>query len=169
MRNIDETFVSMNDFRRWLDFVSGTCKTQFYLHVTDNECSVLVYRYCCNRSGVYNPKVDRARQSKSQDSCKIGRTCTASYLRARECLATRTVKVPGCLSHYYHDTEVEHLRLNKTQKHAIALGIEEGIPTKRILSNMQGAFPGCAEDMSRLHLITRKDIGNVAQSSGLLP
>lgn len=166
MIDVHETFTSMTEFRQWLDDLSVDEKAQFTTKSCSAERRARVHRFLCNRSGFCTPKQERRRRIKSQGSCKAGNCCTA-YITAREALATGTVTVSGCLTHYGHDRDVEHLRISASDRSSIVAYLQSGLPVDRILENIRGEYPTRAEDLRRSHLITAADIRNIANSEGL--
>ncbi|XP_064469189.1 uncharacterized protein LOC135383797 [Ornithodoros turicata] len=166
MIDVREKFTSMAEFRQWLDDLSVDEKSQFTTRSCSAERRARVHRYLCNRSGVSVPKQERRRRIKSQGSCKAGNCCTA-YLTAREALVTGVVTVSGCLTHYGHDKDVEHLRISSSDRNTIISYLQSGLPVDKILENVRGEYPTRAEDLRRSHLITAADIRNIANAEGI--
>ncbi|XP_064462459.1 uncharacterized protein LOC135373125 [Ornithodoros turicata] len=171
MNVVKVTHDSMDEFLTWLDALTTSANSQFCLQKgAATEGASKVYSYVCNRSGMCNSKLalqDRCRQMRSQGSCKIGNMCTA-YITARLSLTTGKVVVSGCLSHYYHTTDVQHLRMQQSDRAAIIEDYVRGVPNDRIVRNVRGTMPARVEDLKRSHLTKTADVRNIADAECLM-
>ena len=103
------------------------------------------------------------RHIKTQGTSKINAYCTATITVTRE-RRSECIEVQVCGSHYRHKTALGHLRLQQSDKTAIAAQLAQGVNFQRILDNIRDNL---GRDFKRIHLLTRKDITNIERTYGL--
>ena len=114
--------------------------------------------YYCNRSGHFNSRSTGQRHLKTQGSSKINSYCTAGITVSRD-RVSGSIEVEMCNTHYGHKTALGHLRLQDSDKTAIA-----GQLFQYILDNVRDNL---GKNFKRIHLLTRKDISNIERTYGL--
>lgn len=103
----------------------------------------------------------RQRAIKLTGSCKLNRSCT-SEIKVVSNKSTLKVSATFLKSHYGHDSEIQHLRLPKTEKADIAQKLASGISISQILSMNRDNFN--PENLNRTNLLRRSDIHNIKRS-----
>ena len=124
---------------------------------TKNEGKVQHFK--CNRSGKFKTSGVGKRRMKSSGTCKLQENCTSTIrVSVKE---TGKVDVSICTSHYGHELSMEHIRLNKRQRHGIAPKLAQGVALEKILDEIRD---NVGMDFRKIHLLDRKDIGNIRNS-----
>ena len=116
--------------------------------------------YYCNRSGHFHTRGTGQRHIKTQGTSKINAYCTATITVTRE-RGSECIEVQIYGSHYGHKTALGHLRLQQSDKTAIAAQVAQGVNFQRILDNIRDNL---GRDFKRIHLLTRKDITNIERT-----
>lgn len=91
----------------------------------------------------------------------------------RNCTSTMVVKYKDngeitaevCYTHYGHEKELQHLWLSKGKRQELAAKIQQGMPRDRILSDVRDSVT--EDNLSREHLLERKDLSNIQRAFGL--
>ncbi|CAN7988836.1 unnamed protein product [Ixodes hexagonus] len=117
--------------------------------------------YLCHRSGVYVGRGSGKRKLKSQGSCKVGTHCMATMVTI-EMPDTGSVSVVYQKQHYGHDIDLGHVRLSKAERQVVTNQLLQGIPPSDILQNVRGSV---GRQLSKIHLMTRKDLHNILKVS----
>ena len=99
----------------------------------------------------------------STGSCKIERNCSSTLVVTYVDDGTITVNV--CYTHYGHEKELQHIRLAKEKRKELAPKIQQGVPRDRILSDIRESVT--EDNLSREHLLERKDLSNIQRAFGL--
>lgn len=76
-----------------------------------------------------------------------------------------TITVDVCYTHYGHEKELQHIRLAKEKRQELAAKIQQGVPRDRILSDIRESVT--EDNLSREHLLERKDLSNIQRAFGL--
>ncbi|KAJ8914301.1 hypothetical protein NQ315_011286, partial [Exocentrus adspersus] len=117
--------------------------------------STVIY-YNCSRSFMSrsNAKTTTSgkRLLKSQGSSKLNFNCTSQIKAVHE---ENKIIVTYYKTHYKHNKEIQHLRINEEDKRVIANKLLSGVSITKIVDQNRDAIAG--EDLKRIHLLTRKD------------
>ena len=114
--------------------------------------------FYCNRAGKYEPRGESQKCIKSQGTSKAVHHCSA-YIKATHSITTNKVFVRYNGTHYNHEKQLGHLRIDSQTRNVIASKLQQGVCSQRILDDMREITETSA--ISRKHLITRKDICNI--------
>ena len=74
------------------------------------------------------------------------------------------IYVRVCHTHYGHFKSLGHLRLSSEDRQHIAGKVAQGVTFERILDDIR---ENVSTKLSRIHLMTRKDISNIQRAYGL--
>ena len=69
-----------------------------------------------------------------------------------------------CLTHYGHETELQHLNIPNGVRQQIAAKLKQGVRTDKILDNIRDSV---GEKFNREHLVEEQDIRNIAIAFGI--
>ena len=142
------SFATVSDFKEWkYDLEENMSCTYYKPRGTKQMKGSKVDSYKCNRSGNYKNKPLGKRRTKS--SGKLQNNCTS------------TVQVEVCNTHYGHNINLEHIKLNKRQRHVISAKLSQGVTREKILDDIrdEGGY-----DCRRIHLLDKKDLSNIKKS-----
>ena len=89
---------------------------------------------------------------------KIERNCTV-MLKVTE-MEDGKFSVDACHSHYGHRRQLQHTLLTNRQRKAIALKVQQGIPSSRILDDIRSDI---GNTLTKIHLMEKQDISNIAR------
>ncbi|CAG9814036.1 unnamed protein product [Phaedon cochleariae] len=151
-------FVDKDEFLDWKSDIEKTFKSNYAITSGYSKDQPVTY-YSCNRSGKIPSRGSFKRRGKIQGSCKLNSRCT-SMIKLME--GTNKLSVTWVKTHYGHTTELEHLRISKTEKSIIASKLFSGVPPSRILDSYRNNID--EDDPYRENFITRKDILNIKNS-----
>ncbi|XP_050300941.1 uncharacterized protein LOC126739341 [Anthonomus grandis grandis] len=162
------SFNSHEDFEAWLymekesknvDFVKSRGSVRY--HDCDGNIIEKTY-FDCNRSGIIKIKTesDRKRNLKRQGSAKINQGCLSQII-VKQNMTTMECNVKYYSDHYYHDNQIEHVRLSDRCRKEIASKLMSGVPASSILDEVKQDFPS---KLSRDYMVSRQDIYNINTS-----
>ena len=97
---------------------------------------------------------------KVQGMCKLNTYCTALIKTMTE-QTTSKVQVEVCNTHYGHTTNLGHLRLPDNVRLSVAGQLLQGVSFQHILDKVRDSV---GTDLKQVHLLSRKDIGNIEKS-----
>ena len=116
------------------------------------------YYYYCNRAGVYKSRGIGKRALQSQGTSKTFSNCSA-FMKVVWCLKTDSVSVTNTHTHYNHQKQLGHLRINNDATRIVAEKFKQGIPSIRIVEDVRNT--GTAEGICRKDLISEKDVNYI--------
>lgn len=152
------------DFREWKEHIEMNTNS-WYVQTSGRkdllDCGKTYYY--CNRSGHFQSRSTGKRHLKTQGLSKINSYCTAAITVSRE-KVSGFIEVKVCSTHYGHKIALGHLRLQETDKTAIAGQLAQGVGFQHILDNIRDNL---GKDFKRIHLLTRKDVTNIERTYGL--
>ena len=106
------TFNSFCEFANWKEEEERVTHSWYVMHNAPKVINDYQhYYYYCNRAGVYKSRGNGKRALKSQGTCKINSSYSA-YTKAVRCLKTDSVSLTYTSTHYNHQQQLGHLRLN---------------------------------------------------------
>ena len=143
------------EFEEWKKEELRSSFNQFFVKVTPNKR----YIYYCHRSGYHNdiPIVDRKRQLNAKGSAKLDNYCTC-HIKLEQDQQTGKYCAKYTKTHYGHETEVCHIRLDESVRLSLASKLETGLPGDVILNQIR------ADPNSSIiqHLTNKKDLYNIS-------
>ncbi|KAF6199574.1 hypothetical protein GE061_007600 [Apolygus lucorum] len=162
----EETLFFSNDeqVEAWKRGVESAecCKFIIRGGIRKRRNAVVNYLFCF-RDGCYKPgKGTGKRKMKVTGSCKIGSVCPAS-IRMVKNTTTGEITVKYIARHVGHRSDLFRKNLTKEEKDSIATKLAAGVPISSILDSIRDSIPFNGE-VSRIHLITRKDVWNIRAS-----
>ena len=99
-------------------------------------------------------------QIKIQGTCKLNTYCKALIKTMTE-QSTGKVQVEVCDTHYRHTTDLGHIHLPHNVRLSVAGQLLQGVSFQQILEKVHDSV---GTDLKGVHLISRKDIGNIEKS-----
>jgi len=162
------SFPNECEFTEWLTCVEIETPCNFQRRYRRGEENSRQYFYC-SRSGIssYKPRLlgERKRRLKIQGISKCGRTCPAHVImsnRIGACVQVKYLAKHFCHSDVY--SQLGHIRMTQADRQYIAQKLALDISYDEILRGVREESNGI---LQRRHIITRKDIHNVAQALNL--
>jgi len=119
--------------------------------------------YICHRDGELKSKRKNIRHQKILGSNKISGHCPSKIEVTFH--PSGKVIVSFCKTHVGHQGELGRLRLSESERLAIAQNIAMKISFNDILDDIRKSISD--SDIERVHLVTRKDLHNIAQEYNL--
>lgn len=142
-------------------FETETCSS-FVKATGDKGESKDKFYYYCNMSGNYTNVANKKRRTKLQGTSKQDAHCTASIVATQD--IDGNIHVSVCKTHYGHQLQLGHMRLQPGQRLNIAGQLAQGVEFQHILDKIRDSV---SSKFQRIHLITRKDITNIERAYGL--
>ncbi|XP_035233943.1 uncharacterized protein LOC118205773, partial [Stegodyphus dumicola] len=119
--------------------------------------------YVCHRSGIYASRTTGKKCCKGLVIKRINAHCPSSIIVTVE---SECVKVQFGKTHVGHQIDLGHLFLSKDERTYIAgMFLRIGVPFERILDDIRNSLNN--EELSRKHLIERKDLHNIVRDFDL--
>lgn len=116
-----------------------------------------MYRYVCNRSGIYKANGKGMRNLKVRGTIKIGGFCPAKMTILEK---DSNVVVSLRPTHVGHGEDLRSLHLSKKERESIAIQLQSGIQMNKILSDIRNSLNG---NFNRIHLINKQDLYNICK------
>lgn len=152
------------DFMSWKENYENESCSSFAKATGDKGADKHITYYYCNRSGYYKKKSQGKHHTKLQGTSKLNAYCTAAIVVTQVTKDDKEIiQAQICKTHYGHQLSLGHLRLQKSQRQAIASQLAQGITPQHVLDKIRDSVHNKFE---RIHLITKKDIRNVERSFG---
>ncbi|XP_063217057.1 uncharacterized protein LOC134527942 [Bacillus rossius redtenbacheri] len=123
----------------------------------DGGKCVKTWYYVCNRSvrhGHAKPSLQK-RATKWQGSSKLSHSCISSIAVTANDSGVFASRIK---THYGHERELQHLRLNKHERAVVAKKILMGVSKKEILDSSRNNI---GNDIKRMDLLTSQDVTNI--------
>lgn len=156
----NHTFKSELDFQKWkTDLEKKNSLSYRYTQCYETSEGAKKTIYICHRSGYYVKKGKGIRHLKIQGSKKIGGLCP-SKLRV-SVFKNGSCEVNFIETHVGHDHLLGHLNITDIERNQIATKIAAKIPLTCILDEIRDSITN--NKLERMHLLTRKDLHNIAQ------
>uniref|UniRef100_A0A0A9Z9U1 C2H2-type domain-containing protein n=1 Tax=Lygus hesperus TaxID=30085 RepID=A0A0A9Z9U1_LYGHE len=156
-------FTNLEEFRSWKTKVEKE-ETSRYIVLKGvsklKSCNVWYYR--CHRDGFFNSKGTGKRNLKVKGTNKIN-GCCPSEMKVMEDKETGNVQVHFVDTHVGHSKDLNRLPLLKEDKDRIAEKLALKVPLSIVLDEIQNSKSE-EQKLERIHLITRKDVLNIASS-----
>ena len=154
---------SVEEFKEWKEELEREHGCSFVVargQVRKQDGETVQY-YTCNRSGIYKPKRDKKRRTKSSGTRKIDNNCTASM---KVTIKEGQVTSDTCLTHYGHEVELQHLNLPKGFRQEIAAKLKQGVKGEKIIDDVRD---NVGMNFKREHMLEEQDLRNIAISFGV--
>ena len=151
-------FNTFSEFLKWKEQEERSTNSWYV-----SNCAAKIFHgkeyhyYYCNRAGQYRPRGKGERGLKSQGTSKIKPHCSAS-IKAIKCIKSNKVTVQYTSTHYNHEIQLGHLRINDSTRTMIADKLKKGITVERIIDDIRDIKDSAID---REHLVSRKDIQNI--------
>jgi hypothetical protein len=155
-------FKERSEFEDWKSKVEDETPCRFVRRGYIRSTGRTAEYYYCSRSGYYQPIAQRQRYLKMQGSQKIQRTCPA-HVVVRSCVGS-DIKVKYIGKHLCHSNRYEqlcHVSLSLSNRKQLAGRLAQQVPFHSILQELRSSMDG---RLTRLHMVTRKDLQNVMHS-----
>ncbi|KAF6204557.1 hypothetical protein GE061_018717 [Apolygus lucorum] len=156
-------FTNLEEFRCWKRKVERD-ETSRYIVLKGvsklKSCNVWYYR--CHRDGFFNSKGTGKRTLKVKGTNKIN-GCCPSEMKVMEDKETGKVQVHFVDTHVGHSKDLSRMPLLKEDKDRIAEKLASKVPLSIVLDEIQNS-KNEEQKLERIHLITRKDVLNIASS-----
>ncbi|KAJ8932895.1 hypothetical protein NQ314_014376 [Rhamnusium bicolor] len=161
-------FKTLQDFQEWKgDIEKATICNYVRLRGKKTSASSgrQTFYYNCNRTGKLpcskkgENKVANKKLPKFQGSCKLNKSCI-SYIKLVKENGKEIVAV-WQKTHYGHENEIQHIRLSRADRNAVASKLAAGVPKARILGEIRDSI---GNQLKRVDLITKQDLENVKRS-----
>lgn len=159
LETTNHMFANMQNFYVWKESVEHETKSR-YVQQQGSKKSKKGYTWTllkCHRDGYYHGRGKNQRSLKISGSNKMNGYCPAS-------MSVKIYESKVCVSftrtHLGHSMDLDKLPLTKTEKELIAEQLALNIPMDNIISNIRDTVTG--EEVHSIHLITRKDLHNIA-------
>lgn len=163
-------FNKFDEFEAWKYKMERSTVSQFNrISYTERrtKCSS-IFVYTCHRSGVLSSKADeRKRMMKEQGSKKVNGVCPAEIRVTvnNEGMCEVTFRKTHLGHSLTSEEEMQHVYLNSDERRIIASKIAAGIPFEKILEETRVSDAPFQEyGISKLNLLTRHDLSNIAAS-----
>ncbi|XP_044749811.1 uncharacterized protein LOC123310409 [Coccinella septempunctata] len=160
-------FNSQDEFFVWKNELEAKTNASFVKYNNKDSRNWKTSYLICNRSGTYLPRVEeseRKRYLKIQGSYKINSYCPASIKFSMN-KVNNTCQAEYIETHVGHDLDPGYVNLSKPNRQKIAQKIASKIPFEEILNEVRENVSD--SEVSRIHLLRRKDLYNIEQSFNL--
>ena len=152
-------FTNLEDFNEWKAKEEQLSKAYYVQHTASKVYGDNTHWYLyCNRSGIGRSQSEGKRITKSQGSCKIGKTC-CSFIKVSQNMPSGKVNVQYCSTHISHSAELAHLPIPSDTRKLIAAKLHEGVSIEKILDSVRDTLSngqiGCEQ------IVSRQDICNI--------
>ncbi|KAL0274921.1 UNVERIFIED_CONTAM: hypothetical protein PYX00_002941 [Menopon gallinae] len=117
----------------------------------------------CHRTGQYCPKGTGRHRLKAHGSCKIGGACPAAMEVFQS--PDGQINVNYYKTHLGHSQDVIHLQLSRDDRAKLSERIKQGFSLDAILEDIEESIDPESGKTKRIHLLSRKDLCNIMQSS----
>ncbi|XP_063907781.1 uncharacterized protein LOC135125926 [Zophobas morio] len=154
-------FPNTEVFNKWLhDEETNNCVQYVHLTATKRKTTgTETYYYECSRTGRRTFVDDTIRKRKSRKwPTKLNRGCTSQIIVNKS--HDGSLSIIYFKTHYGHDIGIEHMKLSKQDRGAIASKLLLGLPITTVLHSAKNT----AGDIKRINLIERKDIVNIRRA-----
>ena len=152
-------FTNLETFNEWKVKEEQLNKAYYVQHTASKVYGENAHWYLyCNRSGIARSNSEGKRITKSQGSCKIGKTC-CSFIKVSQNITSGKVNVEYCPTHINHSAELAHLPIPLDTKKIIAAKLHEGISIEKILDSVRDNLT--EGQIGREQIISRQDILNI--------
>lgn len=152
------TFQSWDSFCQWKKDIEKDTVSSFVKGYGSKALKPRkTHSFTCHRSGKAVVRGSGKRSMKIAGSNKTGNFCPAR-IHATEC--NGIVNVSYCPTHIGHTNEAGRLNLSKHEKDVIAGQLLQGVPIRKVLSDISESF----SPTKRHSLTSRKDLHNIAAS-----
>jgi len=157
----DVCFSSFLEFEKWKDEMEENTVSKYVRCDLRKSNNKIMYYYGCNRSGFYKSKGKKKRRLKLKGSNKINGYCP-SRINVTINKTTEEVHVHFVKTHVGHTMDLEKIPLKKADRDLLASKICQKIPFDELLNDTRDDFDQSI-NVSRIHLLTRKDLFNIKQ------
>ncbi|XP_074597930.1 uncharacterized protein LOC141852725 [Brevipalpus obovatus] len=163
IKNEENNFDRFEDFLAWKSKLEGDTRSNFIKKTgTRKSKDYETHYFICSRTGSYS-SLAMKRLKKVQGSKKIGGRCPA-FITAKVDVRSGSTLVTFSVDHVGHSSELKHLALSQDDRERIAADLALNIPKERILRDIRSTVDS---ELSRVHLITKKDLQNIEASYNL--
>ena len=130
-------FTNLEDFNEWKAKEERSSKAYYVQHTASKVYGDNTHWYLyCNRSGIGCSQSEGKRITKSQGSCKIGKTC-CSFIKVSQNMPSGKVNVQYCSTHINHSAELAHLSIPPDTRKLIAAKLHEGVSIEKNLDSVR--------------------------------
>ena len=152
-------FTNLEDFNEWKAKEERSSKAYYVQHTASKVYGDNTHWYLyCNRSGIGRSQSEGKRITKSQGSCKIGKTC-CSFIKVSQNMPSGKVNVQYCSTHINHSAELAHLPIPPDTRKLIAAKLHEGVSIEKILDSVRDTLSD--GQIGREQIVSRQDIRNI--------
>ncbi|XP_014250225.1 uncharacterized protein LOC106667071 [Cimex lectularius] len=130
------------------------------LYTTKDGTSKMSFK--CFRDGKFKRRGKNIRNVKYMGSNKLDGHCPAKIDYS---CTDRKISVTYCRTHVGHERELARLPLTKEERKALAEKIAQNVSFDSILNDIRESVSN--ENFERIHLLTKKDLFNIAQQYNL--
>jgi hypothetical protein len=158
-------FNSTEEFNAWKENFEKLTKSHFIKTTRSRHAArrgIDITTYICHRDGYFRSKSKGLRHTKLIGSNKINAHCLANIvLHSKD----QHIVVDYMETHVGHELDLGHLNISESDKANIAQKLALKIPFEEILNEIRDSVVN--NKLDRIHLITRKDLWNIADSYNL--
>ena len=152
-------FTNLEDFNEWKAKEERSSKAYYVQHTASKVYGDNTHWYLyCNRSDIGRSQSEGKRITKSQGSCKIGKT-RCSFIKVSQNMPSGKVKVQYCSTHINHSAELVHLPIPPDTRKLIAAKLHEGVSIEKILDSVRDTLSD--GQIGREQIVSRQDIRNI--------
>ncbi|KAJ8869624.1 hypothetical protein PR048_028617 [Dryococelus australis] len=156
-------FPSADEFYKWKKEMEKRTISSFVNRKGERKIKCgTIKLYVCHRDGKFVSRGANKRRLKTIGSNKIGGHCPA-LLTVKT--SADSVLVNFCKTHVGHTMDLGRIMISAEDKKVIAQKIAAKVPLEEILDEIRDSLDG--ENIERKHLLTRKDLHNIAKTYNL--
>lgn len=159
-------FDSEEDFYKWKAETERKIKCTFITRYTKLCKENKTIYFVCNRSGFYNPSGKGKREIRHIGSKKINGYCPAEI---QLIFHSDGIQAKYQEIHVGHSSQLLYMNLNKELRNTIIEKVSIGLSPQAILSDLKQPFPDSKNSCDKVHMLTTKDIYNIATRAGVTP
>ncbi|CAB0008236.1 unnamed protein product [Nesidiocoris tenuis] len=152
-------FQTVDEFNSWKERVEREEMSRYIvLKGTAKLKTVNVTYFRCYRDGLFHSRGTGKRLLKVKGTNKMN-GCCPSEIKLVEDRESGHVKMHLIKDHFGHSIELDRLPLLKQEKDLIAEKLAQKVPMNKVLDEIHNSK---CDQLERIHLITRKDVFNIA-------
>lgn len=157
-------FENQNDFDKWKEKSEQSMRCTFSRSYGRKTKKASKEVYACNRSGYYQSK--GTKRIRKIGTKKINAFCPAVIKKKH--IGNR-ILVNYIFTHVGHESnnKLAYMTLTANEKNQILSKLKQGTSPRDILKSMKHPLPKSEEERRRIHLLTIRDVRNIAIKYGL--